>query len=321
MALERQIGVSLFVRNRQGVELTPAGEALLGDARRVLELVDQAVENARSIGSGKTGVLRVGVPATGLRQPAKWILEAFTARYPDAEVQLHPGLIPQSVAALESHHLHVAFVIAPFDSGHALWYQPLGETELLLAVPDGHRLASYDRVPKAELLQETFFDRPATVNPALVQHVRYLLFGEGGHPNIQEVLEIGESNRMLLVAAGKGVTLATPPDEDQVMVPGITLRRLEEPAPWVQCGFVWADGPLSPVTEAFVGLALEFVPIEPLRTAGIQQRQWEQSIRLDKRDFSPVGQPVLDTSPKSAISFRVGQTPLGTQAGQPGHGS
>lgn len=273
MALERQMGISLLVRSRQGVELTPAGEALLGDARRVLEFVDQAVENARSIGSGRTGVLRVGVPPTGLRQPAKRILEAFTARYPDAEVQLHPGLIPHSVSALESHHLHVAFVIAPFDSGHSLWYQPLGETELLLAVPDGHRLACFDRVPKAELLQETFFDRPATANPALVRYVRRLLFGEVGHPNVHEVLDIGESTRLLLVAAGKGVTLATAPDEEQVMVPGITLRRLEEPTPWVQCGFVWADGRLSPVTEAFVGLALEFVPIEPLRTAGVQQRQ------------------------------------------------
>ncbi|MGH2721013.1 MAG: LysR family transcriptional regulator, partial [Actinomycetota bacterium] len=289
MALERQMGVSLLLRSRQGVELTPAGEALLGDARRVLALVEQAVENARSIGSGRTGVLRLGVPPTGVRQPAKQIIESFTAQYPEAELQLHPGLISQNVSALRSHRLDVAFVLAPFESGKGLWYQPLGETELLLALPDGHRLASFDRVPKAELLTETFIDQPVTVNPSLARYLRTLLFGERGHPDMHEVLDFGESNRLLLVAAGKGISLATSPDEEPVMVPGITLRRVEEPAPWVQCGFVWADGPLSPLAEAFVSMALDFVPVEPLRTAGVQQRHWEETSRRDKREFSPPG--------------------------------
>ncbi|MGH2688303.1 MAG: LysR family transcriptional regulator [Actinomycetota bacterium] len=321
MALERQIGVPLLLRNRHGAELTPAGEALLHDARRLLELVDQTIENVRSVGSGRTGVLRVGVPPTGVRQPAMKIIEAFTSSYPEAELQLHPGFIPQNVAAVQAHRLDVAFVLAPFDAGPNLWYQPLGERELLLAVPDGHRLACYERVPRHELLNETFLDRAAMVNPALARYLRSLLFGEEGHPRLQEVLDVGEMNRLLLVAVGRGITLATPPEDEELTVPGITLRRLEEPAPRVQCGFAWADGPLSPVTEAFLGVALGFVSLEPLRTAGIQQREWDGPVRLDKQEFSPEQQMVLDAPPKPAISYGTGQEPGASRAEPPGNRS
>ena len=45
--LERDLGVVLFLRTTRHVELTPAGIALLGRARRALAEVDIAVEEAR----------------------------------------------------------------------------------------------------------------------------------------------------------------------------------------------------------------------------------------------------------------------------------
>ncbi len=49
-ALERDIGVMLFVRNRRGAKLTPAGEALLHDIRDVLARAERAVNRARLAG-------------------------------------------------------------------------------------------------------------------------------------------------------------------------------------------------------------------------------------------------------------------------------
>ena len=45
--LERQLGLVLFVRTTRRVELTPAGDALLGGARRALAELDAAVADAR----------------------------------------------------------------------------------------------------------------------------------------------------------------------------------------------------------------------------------------------------------------------------------
>src|SRR6476469_948819 len=49
--MERQLGVSLFVRTTRQVTLTPAGEVLLDDARVALDAVAAAERRARNAGS------------------------------------------------------------------------------------------------------------------------------------------------------------------------------------------------------------------------------------------------------------------------------
>jgi DNA-binding transcriptional LysR family regulator len=66
--LESHVGAKLFDRTTRRVELTPAGEALLTDARRILDAVDTARTRVALVGSGSTGMLRVG--STGLPRSA-----------------------------------------------------------------------------------------------------------------------------------------------------------------------------------------------------------------------------------------------------------
>src|ERR1700743_357580 len=42
IALERELGTDLFVRDRRSVRLSESGRSLLGDARRILSLADDA---------------------------------------------------------------------------------------------------------------------------------------------------------------------------------------------------------------------------------------------------------------------------------------
>jgi DNA-binding transcriptional LysR family regulator len=47
IALERELGADLLVRDRRSVRLTPAGRSLLADARRILSLADDAKQRLR----------------------------------------------------------------------------------------------------------------------------------------------------------------------------------------------------------------------------------------------------------------------------------
>ncbi len=47
--LERDLGLTLFRRTRRTVRLTPAGEAMLADTRRLIEIAEQAIARARSL--------------------------------------------------------------------------------------------------------------------------------------------------------------------------------------------------------------------------------------------------------------------------------
>src|SRR5579875_3512971 len=65
-ALEAELGCRLLERTRRRVQLTPAGEAFLGQARTILGELDVAVATARAIGSGQAGVLRIAFVGSAL---------------------------------------------------------------------------------------------------------------------------------------------------------------------------------------------------------------------------------------------------------------
>jgi len=58
--LEGILGYPLFVRTSRSVMLTAAGEVFLERARRTLRNVKEDMDEARSIGRGDVGSLRVG---------------------------------------------------------------------------------------------------------------------------------------------------------------------------------------------------------------------------------------------------------------------
>lgn len=66
-SLERELGVEQLQRTTRDVVLTPAGAALLRSGREVLASADAAFHEARALGRGLTGTVRIGLtPAIGL---------------------------------------------------------------------------------------------------------------------------------------------------------------------------------------------------------------------------------------------------------------
>src|SRR5690242_10392581 len=57
LAMEDMLGAALFDRNRRGVALTPAGEALLPEARRLLVQAQQLPELVQKAATGAVGHL------------------------------------------------------------------------------------------------------------------------------------------------------------------------------------------------------------------------------------------------------------------------
>jgi DNA-binding transcriptional LysR family regulator len=216
---------------------------------------------------GKKGLLRVGTPILGIPVAAEAVLREFEGRFPDVKVEIHPRLNPELIDGVSTYALDVAVVLSPFKSvDPPPRYQQLGTFELVAIVPEGHRLAQLERVPRPELLKETFLDWPRNIDPEMIDHIHRLLFGASEHPRTLEVPDLEEARRLEHVANGEGIGIAFLPPGPERHAPGVVFRPFEEPTPLIGYGVAWAKNH-PPIADPFLEVAREFadsrVPTDP----------------------------------------------------------
>jgi DNA-binding transcriptional LysR family regulator len=151
-ALEDEIGQCLLERQAHSIRLTPAGEALLHEARELLQHAGQVLESVRGAGRGLR--LRVGYApslATGMLSIA---VENFTQTHPSARVELLDLSTAEISAGLEDGKLDVALSVAPQRETRGLRWTPLLRAPWQLAVSRNHALAPRPRVTPAEIAAE-----------------------------------------------------------------------------------------------------------------------------------------------------------------------
>lgn len=94
-ALERKIGVDLFVRTTRSIELTDAGRTLLaGTAPAFNDMLD-AIEGTKAIGKSNTGTLRLTLPRSAYKMIIAPVLPDFQDLYPDVclDLSINEGLV------------------------------------------------------------------------------------------------------------------------------------------------------------------------------------------------------------------------------------
>src|ERR1700757_3290250 len=100
-ALEEEVGVRLFERNRRKTNLTAAGVAFRDDAATALSQLEQAVRNARLAAKGKLGLLRIGFISTAGNEMVTDIVRQFRELNPEVEFYLRNVLTAEQVRMLE----------------------------------------------------------------------------------------------------------------------------------------------------------------------------------------------------------------------------
>jgi DNA-binding transcriptional LysR family regulator len=96
--LEDRLGVELFYRTKINVDLSSAGEGLLGYARRILTLNDEAVGRLRE--HKVEGLVRLGVMDDYGSSIVPPLLSTFVGGYPFIHVEMETGLTSTMVHRL-----------------------------------------------------------------------------------------------------------------------------------------------------------------------------------------------------------------------------
>ncbi|MFI6325254.1 LysR family transcriptional regulator [Nonomuraea sp. NPDC050556] len=115
-ALETELGAPLFSRARGNVTLTPAGEALLPLARRMLADADTARQEVAELAGLRRGRVRLGATPSlcaGLLADA---LARFHRDYPGIELLVEEGGSRDLVRTLARGQLDLSLIILPLQS-------------------------------------------------------------------------------------------------------------------------------------------------------------------------------------------------------------
>ncbi|MFD5400637.1 LysR family transcriptional regulator [Streptomyces griseorubiginosus] len=222
-SLEGQLGVELFRRDRHGVRLTEAGEALLPHARQVLEAwaaADTAMASARAAGRGTLVVGMSTSPGRGGLLPA--IRSRFTAAHPEAVVRLRQMGWQDPTAGLAAGETEVAFVWLPLPDPERYAWTPVAEESRLVALPATHPLASRESIDFADLADEPFLALPASAGP--LRDFWLAVDERSGRPPRVGAEIAGTEETYEALVAGLGVCLVAAGNAPLITLGGVVTR-------------------------------------------------------------------------------------------------
>ncbi len=235
--LEETLEVRLFERGRKPMLVTPAGREILRRARHVLTAVGELQDAARSLHQPLTGPLRLGVIPTVAPYLLPAVLPAVRRAHPKLRLELHEKQTALLVEDLVRGALDLLLVALEAPLGDVATL-PLFDDSFLLAVPQGHRLASRKRVREADLSGE---DVLLLEDGHCLRGQALSVCSRAGASELGDLSASSLSTLVPMVASGAGVTLlpsiatggAVALDADLVTVPFV------RPAPRRTIGLAW----------------------------------------------------------------------------------
>ena len=250
--LEEELGCRLLSRTRRRVELTPAGEAFLRDARATLEELDVAVATVRRIETGQAGLLRVNFVGSALLSIVPGIIQRFRRGRPEVEIELRERSTLEQLRALNSGIIDVGLVRPPIDPDDALATEVVMRERTVAAIPSDHPLAKRARIPLRRLAAEPLVLFPREQAPGFHDLLTGRLAATGSSPRVVQYAP--EMTTIIgLVAAGIGLS-PVPASVAGLGLEGVTYRPLTG-APATELLAVTRAGDDSPLVAAFIAEA------------------------------------------------------------------
>src|SRR4030095_14192351 len=135
--LEEVFGCALIVRAAKGVELTPAGHALLVRARVLLHQATQLDDEMRRHASGERGYVRVFANISAIVEFLPGALASFNAAHPDSHVQLADN-VSAALAAAAADSSAAFGILSELPVVDGLTTVPFRNDELIVVLRPDH---------------------------------------------------------------------------------------------------------------------------------------------------------------------------------------
>jgi LysR family hca operon transcriptional activator len=172
--LEEELSVPLFVRGKNAVTLTTAGDSFYEEAREIIARAELAVQRIRN--EPHTEILRVGYAPSVTAGILPDALQRFHEEHPRVRIEL-ADLFPHDMTSkAKDGELDIVITLespgAPVPNFH---WEELYKIPIVLVMPAGHALAKLKRIPPRRLREVPLVGLAPESFPDYVPHIKRIL--------------------------------------------------------------------------------------------------------------------------------------------------
>jgi DNA-binding transcriptional LysR family regulator len=153
--MEIELGTPLLNRDRQGVQPTPAGRALIHHARLMLQQAERMRGELSEYADGLKGHVRLLSNTNALTEFLPEPLSNFLASHPQVNIDLEERLSDEIVAAVADGKADIG-IVAGTEDVSGLEVFPFRKDRFVLVTAPSHPLAASRRIAFADALDADF---------------------------------------------------------------------------------------------------------------------------------------------------------------------
>ncbi|MRX09068.1 LysR family transcriptional regulator [Pseudoduganella sp. FT25W] len=206
--LEDELQTPLLTRDARQFELTPAGRLFFERGKRILEDIDDTLVQARHVGQGAQGVIRLQHSSSVILTPRiSNALAHALAQHPG--VTLDVSMLPSEnqTMEIEEGRVDIGLLRLPTLRRHPhIQVREIGSEPLMVAVARDSPLAALDNVELADLSAQAFISIPHKDRGGLSYLVANLCLEQGFFPKPARALS-RKSSQLNLIEAGLGIAI------------------------------------------------------------------------------------------------------------------
>lgn len=250
--LEDEWGVLLFERDKRNVKLTPAGEFLKEEVKKLLNQVENIKKRTRQIQHGEEGEIRIGHPGSAVYSVIPELLVALNEKYPKIKVTLGEILEVDLVKSIQNASIDVGFIReSPFDNN--LSSKVLFRENFALVIPDNHWLNEENFENMGQLKNESFILPPKHAGETYYNVLLGICQREDFLPEIMFESNFG-ATILRLVEHNLGVSILPVSYKygSNLKVRFLELKNIPEKT---ELSMVWRKDDNNPVLKSFLKVA------------------------------------------------------------------
>jgi LysR family transcriptional regulator, benzoate and cis,cis-muconate-responsive activator of ben and cat genes len=255
-ALEENLGVLLFERDKRNVRLTPAGQYLHEEAAGVLSQIENITKRTQLIHSGEEGEIRIGHPGSAIYSVIPPLLSKLRNDFPQMKANLSEILEIDLFGFLKNYQIDVGFIREPFVDNQ-LNTKVLLKESFALVLPENHWITNENFINLAQIKDEPFVLPPRHAGSTYYDLLVRMCEREKFSPNVvHESIHGATILRLVEYNLGISIMPISYRLSTAMRVKFIELKYIPERT---QLSMAWRKDDKSPILQNFLKVADEMI--------------------------------------------------------------